>query len=42
MHNNIRNNTITEIDAKKDLNKLVNIKNEGIINLKSVPLDIKN
>ena len=31
MVNNIRNNTISEIDAKKDLNKLNKIKNVEII-----------
>ena len=32
--NNIRNNTISEIDAKKDLNKLNEIKNVEIIKYK--------
>ena len=31
MVNNIRNNTISEIDAKKNLNELNEIKNVGII-----------
>ena len=34
MVNNIRNNTISEIDAKKDLNKLNEIKNVEIIKYK--------
>ena len=34
MDNNIRNNTISEIDAKKDFNELNKIKNEGIIKSK--------
>ena len=41
--NNIKNNTISEIDAKKDLNALNEIeKAEKIKSIKSVPLDIKN
>ena len=43
MVNNIKNNTISEIDAKKDLNALNEIeKAEKIKSIKSVPLDIKN
>ena len=38
--NNIRNNTISEIDAKKRLNALKEIKNVEKIKYKSVPLDI--
>ena len=34
MANNIKNNTISKIDAKKDLNKLDKIKNEGTIRYK--------
>ena len=34
MVNNIRNNTISEIDAKKDLNKLNEIRNIEIIKYK--------
>ena len=34
MVNNIRNNTISEIDAKKDLNTLNEIKNAEIIKYK--------
>ena len=34
MINNIRNNTISEISAKKGLNKLNEIKNAGIIKYK--------
>ena len=34
MVNNIKNNTISEIDAKKDLNKLNEIKNVEIIKYK--------
>ena len=34
MVNNIRNNTISEIDAKKDLNTLNKIKNAEIIKYK--------
>ena len=34
MVNNIRNNTISEIDAKKDLNELNKIKNVEIIRYK--------
>ena len=38
MVNKIRNNTISEIDAKKDLNKLDKIKDEEIIkSRKSTP-----
>ena len=33
--NNIKNNTISEIDAKKDLNTLNEIKNAEIIKLKN-------
>ena len=41
--NNIKNNTISEIDAKKDLNALNEIeKAEKIKSIKSVPLHIKN
>ena len=42
--NNIRNNTISEIDTKKYLNALDEIRNVEIIKkrIKSVPLDIKN
>ena len=35
MVNNIRNNTISEIDAKKDLNKLNEIKNVETIKYKN-------
>ena len=35
MVNNIKNNTITEISAKKDLNKLNEIKNVEIIKYKN-------
>ena len=38
--NNIRNNTISKIDAKKRLNALKEIKNVEKIKYKSVPLDI--
>ena len=34
MVNNIQNNTISEIDAKKDVNKLIKIRNERIIKSK--------
>ena len=40
--NNIKNNTISEIDAKKDLNTLNKIKNAEIIKYKKRTLDIKN
>ena len=40
--NNIRNNTISEIDAKKDLNTLNEIKNAEIIKYKKRTLDMKN
>ena len=40
--NNIRNNTISEIDVKKDLNALNKIKNVEIIKYKKHTLDIKN
>ena len=40
--NNIRNNTISEISAKKGLNKLNEIKNAEIIKYKSAPLNRKN
>ena len=40
--NNIRNNTISEIDAKKNLNTSNKIKNAEIINIKGAPLNIKN
>ena len=42
MVNNIRNNTISEIDVKKDLNALNKIKNVEIIKYKKRTLDIKN
>ena len=40
--NDIKNNTISETSAKKDLNTLNKIKNAEIIKIKSAPLDIKN
>ena len=40
--NNIRNNTISEISTKEGLNTLNEIKNAGIINTKSVPLNRNN
>ena len=40
--NNIKNNKISEIDAKKDLNTLNKIKNAEIIKYKKRTLDIKN
>ena len=40
--NNIKNNTISEIDAKKLLHELNKIKKAEIISLKSVHLDIQN
>ena len=40
--NNITNNTISEIDAKKDLNTLNEIKNSEMIKYKKRTLDIKN
>ena len=42
MVNNIRNNTISEIDAKKRLNKLNEIKSVETIKYKNDTLDIKN
>ena len=39
--NNIRNNTISEIDVKKDLNALNEIKNVGIIKYKKCTLGLK-
>ena len=39
--NNIRNNTISEIDVKKDLNALNKIKNVGIIKYKKCTLGLK-
>ena len=42
MVNNIRNNTISEIDAKKDLNTLNEIKNVETIKYKKCTLHIKN
>ena len=41
MVNNIRNNTISEIDAKKDLNTLNEIKNAEIIKYKRPTLKQK-
>ena len=38
----IRNNTISEIDAKTTLNTLNEIKNEGITKQKNAPLNKKN
>ena len=40
--NDIKNNTISETSAEKDLNTLNKIKNAEIIKIKSAPLDIKN
>ena len=40
--NNITNNTISEIDSKKDLNTLNEIKNSEMIKYKKRTLDIKN
>ena len=40
--NSIKNNTISEIDAKKDLVTLNEIKNVETIKYKSASLDIKN
>ena len=40
--NNITNNTISEIDAKKDLNTLNEIKNSEMMKYKKRTLDIKN
>ena len=40
--NNIRNNTISEISAKKGLNTLNEVKDEGIIKQKNAPLNRKN
>ena len=42
MVNNIKNNAISEIDAKKYLNALDEIRKTEITKYKSVPLDIKN
>ena len=40
--NNIRNNTISEISAKKGLNTVNEIKSAEIINIKSTLLNRKN
>ena len=40
--NNIRNNTISEISAKKGLNTLNEIKDAEIIDVKSASLNLKN
>ena len=40
--NNIRNNAISEISAKKDSNTLNELKNAGITKQKNAPLDRKN
>ena len=40
--NKIRNNTISETSARKDLNILNKLKNEEIINIKKAPLNKKN
>ena len=40
--NNIRNNTISKISAKKDLNTLNEIKNEEMIKREGTPLNRRN
>ena len=42
MVNNIKNNTISEIPAKKGLNTLNKIKNVEIIKKEGMPLNKKN